>query len=118
MVSGECEDYFPHLETPHVSSFTEDTSLIQMSPQPKKQPLTGEKASNSTVKRPISKSSLMRQIVPLEHISTLLKRAIPKKPRYPIYEQSRVMRNFMVNLKLLFLFVLKILQIAFLICQN
>jgi hypothetical protein len=59
-----------------------------------------------TVKRPILKSSLMRQIAPLEYISTLLKRPIPKKPRYPIYELSRVMRNFMVNLKLLFLFVL------------
>jgi hypothetical protein len=34
-----------------------------------------------TVKRPILKSSLMRQIVPLEYINTLLKRSIPKKPR-------------------------------------
>ncbi len=34
-----------------------------------------------TVKRPILKSSLMRQIAPLEYINTLLKRAIPKKPR-------------------------------------
>jgi len=30
-----------------------------------------------TVKRPILKSSLMRQIVPLEYINTLLKRSIP-----------------------------------------
>ncbi len=34
-----------------------------------------------TVKRPILKSSLMRQIVPLKYINTLLKRSIPKKPR-------------------------------------
>ncbi len=34
-----------------------------------------------TVKRPILKSSLMRQIAPLEYINTLLKRSIPKKPR-------------------------------------
>ncbi len=34
-----------------------------------------------TVKRPKSKSSLMRQIAPLEYINTLLKRSIPKKPR-------------------------------------
>ncbi len=55
----------------------------------------------------------MRQIEPLEYISTLLKRSIPKKPGYPIYELSRVMRNFMVNLKLLFLFDLKIFKLAF-----
>ncbi len=35
-----------------------------------------------TVKRPILKSSLMRQIAPLEYINILLKRSIPKKPRY------------------------------------
>ncbi len=34
-----------------------------------------------TVKRPILKSSLMRQIAPLEYIITLLKRSIPKKLR-------------------------------------
>jgi hypothetical protein len=34
-----------------------------------------------TVKRPILKSSLMRQIVPLEYIKTLLKGSIPEKPR-------------------------------------
>jgi hypothetical protein len=34
-----------------------------------------------TVKRPILKSNLMRQIVPLEYIKTLLKGSIPKKPR-------------------------------------
>jgi hypothetical protein len=34
-----------------------------------------------TVKRPIVKSSSMRQIAPLEYINTLLKRSIPKKPR-------------------------------------
>jgi hypothetical protein len=34
-----------------------------------------------TVKIPILKSSLMRQIAPLEYISTLIKRPIPKKPR-------------------------------------
>ncbi len=34
-----------------------------------------------TVKRPIFKSSLMRQIAPLEYINTLLKRAVSKKPR-------------------------------------
>jgi hypothetical protein len=79
---------------------------------------TRRRICNYTVKRPILKSSLMRQIEPLEYISTLLKRSIPKKPRYSIYELSRVMRNFMVNLKLLFLFVLKILQIGFFICQN
>jgi hypothetical protein len=38
-------------------------------------------ASPYTVKRPILKSSLMRQIVPLEYTNTLLKRSIPKKPR-------------------------------------
>jgi hypothetical protein len=32
-----------------------------------------------TVKRPILKSSLMRQIVPLEYINTLLKISIQKK---------------------------------------
>jgi hypothetical protein len=56
----------------------------------------------------------MRQIVPLEYINTLLKRPIPKKPRKPTYDLSRVMRNFMVNLKLLFLSELKIFQIGFL----
>jgi hypothetical protein len=68
----------------------------------------------NTVKRPILKSSLMRKIAPLEYINTLLKRSIPKKARKPIYDLSRVMRNFMVNLKLLFLSVLKIFQIGFL----
>ena len=34
-----------------------------------------------TVKRPILKSSLMRQIALLEYINTLLKRSIPKEPR-------------------------------------
>jgi hypothetical protein len=37
-----------------------------------------------TVKRPILKNSLMRQIAPLEYINTLLKRSIPIKPRKPI----------------------------------
>jgi hypothetical protein len=67
-----------------------------------------------TVKRPILKNSLKRQIAPLKYINTLLKRSIPKKPRYPINDLSRVMRNFMVNLKLLILSVLKIFQIGFL----
>jgi hypothetical protein len=35
----------------------------------------------SIVKRPILKSSLMRQIAPLEYINSLLKRSVPKKPR-------------------------------------
>jgi hypothetical protein len=67
-----------------------------------------------TIKRPILKSSLMRQIALLEYINTLLKRSIPKKPRKPIYDLSWVMSNFLVNLKLLFLSVLKIFQIGFL----
>jgi hypothetical protein len=37
--------------------------------------------THCTVKRPILKSILMRQIAPLEYINTLLKRSIPKKPR-------------------------------------
>jgi hypothetical protein len=34
-----------------------------------------------TVKRPILKSSLLRQMAPLEYINTLFKKSIPKKPR-------------------------------------
>jgi hypothetical protein len=33
-----------------------------------------------TVKRPILKSSLLRQMTPLEYINTLFKKSIPKKP--------------------------------------
>jgi hypothetical protein len=42
---------------------------------------SGQDKSDYTVKRPILKSSLMRQIAPLEYINTLIKRSIPKKPR-------------------------------------
>jgi hypothetical protein len=34
-----------------------------------------------TVKRPILKSSLLRQIAPLEYINTLFKKSVPIKPR-------------------------------------
>jgi hypothetical protein len=34
-----------------------------------------------TVKRPILKSSLLRQMAPLEYINTLFKKSVTKKPR-------------------------------------
>jgi hypothetical protein len=44
-------------------------------------PTSNKNRCYTVKKRPILKSSLMRQIAPLEYINTLLKRSIPKKPR-------------------------------------
>ncbi len=39
------------------------------------------RVAGHTVKRPIIKSSLLRQMAPLEYINTLFKKSITKKPR-------------------------------------
>jgi hypothetical protein len=59
-----------------------------------------------TVKRPILKSSLMRQIAPLGYINTLLKRSIPKKPR------RHCTRQYVLNL------FVNVQQISFLYFNN
>ncbi len=46
-------------------------------PLPREYKRKSRETINCTVKRPKSKSSLMRQIAPLEYINTLLKRSIP-----------------------------------------